>query len=209
MSLAPFDVLQLSHLCTVTSRTSRNLEQSALTSSRLARTLLHGSQSIQLSDMTMQDTLKITRALSDGSRLRIVVSLAGVAELCACQITEMLGLSPATVSRHLSVLLNANLVRSRKDSRWVYYRLSDDFPPLPKRWLMESAYLSREAADDRKLLQYMLESGVETLCHPRTIGESDTVDSEARPLAKVEPGALTMTGTPHPRFPQERRRLSV
>ena len=109
----------------------------------------------------MQDTLKVTKALSDASRLRIVVALAGVDELCACQVTEMLGLSPATVSRHLSVLLNANLVSSRKDSQWVYYRLSDDFPPIAKQWLMESLFFSREAEADRKRLVTVLSCGAQ------------------------------------------------
>ena len=116
----------------------------------------------------MQDTLKIAKALSDASRLRVIVSLAGVDELCVCQVTEMLGLAPATVSRHLNVLQNANLVLSRKDSRWVYYRLSDDFPPLLRQWLMKSLSPSREAADDRKRLEDMLACGVETQCKPRS-----------------------------------------
>lgn len=116
----------------------------------------------------MQNTLKITKALSDASRLRVIVSLAGVDELCVCEVTEMLGLAPATVSRHLSVLQNANLVLSRKDSRWVYYRLSDDFPPFLRQWLMESLSLSREATDDRKRLEDMLAGGVHPQCRPRS-----------------------------------------
>jgi len=46
----------------------------------------------------------ITKALSDGNRLRVVVSLMEHEELCVCQITEMLKLATATVSRHMSVL---------------------------------------------------------------------------------------------------------
>jgi DNA-binding transcriptional ArsR family regulator len=73
----------------------------------------------------------------------------------------MLGLSPATVSRHLSVLLNANLVLSRKDSQWVYYRLSVDFPPLAKQWLMESLFFSHQAEVDRKRLMTVLSCGAQ------------------------------------------------
>lgn len=116
----------------------------------------------------MQDTLRITKALSDASRLRIVVALAGVDELCACQVTEMLGLSPATVSRHLGVLLNANLVLSRKDSQWVYYRLSDDFLPLAKQWLMESLFFSHQAEVDRKRLVTVLSCGAQVEHDSRT-----------------------------------------
>ena len=140
----------------------------------------------------MQDTLKITKALADASRLRIIVSLASTSELCACQVTEMVGLSPAAVSRHLSVLLNANLVRSRKDSRWVYYTLSDDFPPLAKQWLMESLYLSREAADDRKRLEHVLSCALEAECKPRSIRKmgEDGLTEERGSSREVEPDAL-------------------
>jgi len=41
----------------------------------------------------------------------------------------MLGLAPSTVSKHMSVLHQAGLVESRKDGRWVYYRLAGDAAP--------------------------------------------------------------------------------
>ena len=44
-------------------------------------------------------------------------------ELCVCQITELLGFAPSTVSKHLSILEQAGLLLSRKAERWVYYRL--------------------------------------------------------------------------------------
>ena len=36
-------------------------------------------------------------------------------ELCVCQITELFGFAPSTVSKHLSLLFQAGLVESRKD----------------------------------------------------------------------------------------------
>lgn len=70
----------------------------------------------------MRSTLRITKALSDIQRLRILLMLRA-GELCVCQIIAVLGLAPSTVSRHLSVLSAAALVDSRKDGRWAYYRL--------------------------------------------------------------------------------------
>jgi len=49
--------------------------------------------------------------------------MLGPGELCVCQIMEVLGLAPSTVSKHLSILSTAGLVDSRKDGRWAYYRL--------------------------------------------------------------------------------------
>ena len=49
-----------------------------------------------------------------------------VDEVCACKISDHLGLSPSTVSHHMSVLRNAGLVDGRKDGLWTYYTLHRD-----------------------------------------------------------------------------------
>ncbi|CAK0751099.1 ArsR family transcriptional regulator, arsenate/arsenite/antimonite-responsive transcriptional repressor [uncultured Gammaproteobacteria bacterium] len=64
------------------------------------------------------------RAIADPSRLRIL-KLLELEELCVCQVTAVLGLAPATVSKHLSLLRAAGLVAQRKAGRWVYYRLAE------------------------------------------------------------------------------------
>ena len=42
-------------------------------------------------------------------------------EACVCQITEVIGYAPSTVSKHLSVLKAAGLLDSYKQGRWIYY----------------------------------------------------------------------------------------
>lgn len=66
----------------------------------------------------------VAKAAGDASRTRILKMLEGD-ERCVCQITAVLDLAPATVSKHLSVLKMAGLVFQRKEGRWVYYRLAD------------------------------------------------------------------------------------
>lgn len=68
----------------------------------------------------MQDVLAINKALSDENRVRVMLALAG-GEMCVCQIIELLGLAPSTVSKHMHVLQQAGLVKGRKEGRWVYY----------------------------------------------------------------------------------------
>lgn len=70
----------------------------------------------------MREFMSITKALSDETRVRILMVLRD-GELCVCQITELFGMAPSTVSKHLSILYQAGLVLSRKTERWVYYRL--------------------------------------------------------------------------------------
>ncbi|GAB4196864.1 MAG: hypothetical protein Kow00105_10990 [Phycisphaeraceae bacterium] len=70
----------------------------------------------------MRDYLAITKALADETRVRALLSLVD-GELCVCQIIQLLGLSPSTVSKHMTVLQQAGLVERRKEGRWAYYRL--------------------------------------------------------------------------------------
>ena len=73
----------------------------------------------------MRITVAITKALADENRQRILAALE-YGERCVREITELLNLSPATVSKHLSILYHARLVDSRKEGRWVYCRLADE-----------------------------------------------------------------------------------
>ena len=112
----------------------------------------------------MQGTLQITGALADRSRLRVFAALTRHEELCVCQITEMLGLAPATVSRHMSLLLNARLVQSRKSGRWVYYRLSTVVSPLLLQWLDQALAQAPEIMADADLLAAGVKSVTKNKC---------------------------------------------
>ena len=72
----------------------------------------------------MREFMRITKALADENRVRMLLMLKG-GELCVCQITELFGLAPSTISKHLSILYQAGLAESRKDGRWIYFRLPD------------------------------------------------------------------------------------
>lgn len=71
----------------------------------------------------MRDLLSITKALSDESRLRALLAVRD-GELCLCQIIEILGLAPATVSRHMQVLQQAGLVECTRRGKWRFYGLA-------------------------------------------------------------------------------------
>ena len=73
----------------------------------------------------MRRIVRTTKAFADENRIRIIGVLKG-RELCVCQLIELLCLAPSTVSKHLSILKNARLIDSRKQGRWMYYRLADE-----------------------------------------------------------------------------------
>ncbi len=96
--------------------------------------------------MPLDSTAATLKALADRNRLRIVLALAAHDELCACQITGLLAVTGATVSRHLSVLEGAGLVARRRDGRWIWYRL---VRAAAQRDLL--AWLRRQTAGDPQL----------------------------------------------------------
>ena len=76
--------------------------------------------SITAETMTMRDFIKITKALSDKTRIRIFKMLQHK-EMCVCEVQAVLGIAQSTTSKHLTILEDAGLVARRKDGLWVNY----------------------------------------------------------------------------------------
>ena len=62
-------------------------------------------------------------ALSDPLRLQIL-ELLREQELCVCDLCDRLNVTQSKLSFHLKTLKDAALVRSRQESRWIYYSLN-------------------------------------------------------------------------------------
>jgi ArsR family transcriptional regulator len=61
-------------------------------------------------------------ALSDPLRLQII-ELLRERELCVCDLCEALDVGQSKLSFHLKTLREAQLVQTRQERRWIYYRL--------------------------------------------------------------------------------------
>jgi ArsR family transcriptional regulator len=83
----------------------------------------------------------IYKAASEPIRLRILALLSH-GELCVCHLHGALGAPQPTVSRHLALLRQARLVRTRRDGAWVHYSLTE----VAEAWLAPA--LLRWRADD-------------------------------------------------------------
>jgi DNA-binding transcriptional ArsR family regulator len=114
----------------------------------------------------MRHFMQITRALSDENRVRILSFLTH-SELCLCQLIELLKLSPSTVSKHMSILIQAGLVDIRKEGRWHYYRLPEEPEPAVSAaydFLQKATPKSTHVEKDRRLLEEVLKVDKEELC---------------------------------------------
>ncbi len=109
---------------------------------------------------------KLFKALSDRCRLRIIAALREYDDMCACQIVELLQVTGATTSKHLSILLNEGLIESYKEGRWVHYRLDysrTDCDQVMK-WLEEQLYQTDIIKDDRSALKEIMVVDREDIC---------------------------------------------
>lgn len=68
------------------------------------------------------------RALSDATRLRLVMLLLVQPELCVCDLTTALDLPQPKISRHLAILRETGLLLDRRAGQWIHYRLHPDLP---------------------------------------------------------------------------------
>lgn len=111
--------------------------------------------------------LEVAKALADANRLRLLNVLRR-GELCACQLTELIGLAPSTMSRHLAVLTRAGLVTARKEGRWMHFRLAGPDAPAVVRealeWVARGMAGSARAAGDAVRLREILEEDPTELC---------------------------------------------
>ena len=62
------------------------------------------------------------RALADRTRLRLL-NLIADKEICVCYFVDILGMSQPKISRHLAYLRRAGIVATRRQGRWMHYRL--------------------------------------------------------------------------------------
>ena len=76
--------------------------------------------------MNYTQLAKIFKALSDKNRVKIV-DLLSAGEKCACDLLDRFEFSQPTLSHHMKVLIEANIVIARKSGKWQHYSLNVDF----------------------------------------------------------------------------------
>lgn len=91
--------------------------------------------------MSLQNTL---RALADPTR-REILNLLKEKTLSAGEISESFSISFAAVSRHLSVLKEADLIRDERDGKFIYYTINTSVLEEIMLWITD---LKGDTSDD-------------------------------------------------------------
>ena len=73
----------------------------------------------------LYELAELFRVFGDSTRIKILYALFE-AELCVCDIAQLLNLTQSAVSHQLRVLKNARLVKPRREGKTVFYSLADD-----------------------------------------------------------------------------------
>ena len=81
-------------------------------------------------------------SLGDVTRLKIL-KVIGDEELCSCEVMAALDLTQPTTSHHLGILERAGVLTSRRDGKWVFYRITT---PKIKAWLTKTFELMGDLA---------------------------------------------------------------
>lgn len=67
----------------------------------------------------------ICKALSDSNRLQIM-DLLRSGEMCGCKLLEHFEISQPTLSHHMRILSEANLIITRKEGKWSHYQINSE-----------------------------------------------------------------------------------
>jgi len=70
----------------------------------------------------MHELVKVFRALSDETRIRILKILLE-RECCVCEVMQALDISQSRASRNLGILEDSGFVISRRDGTWSFYSI--------------------------------------------------------------------------------------
>jgi len=112
--------------------------------------------------MAMRDFVKLFKALSDETRIRILKVLVE-RECCVCEVMQALDISQSRASRNLRVLEDAGFIKSRRDGLWIVYsidkqRMNSYASPLIE--LLRSSLVNEEIIlQDRARLSHAVRVG--------------------------------------------------
>jgi len=71
----------------------------------------------------LSDASRLFGALSDPTRLKLLIALGKGEELCVCDLAHVAGTTISTASHHLRKLRDLGVLKHRNDGRMAYYTI--------------------------------------------------------------------------------------
>ena len=95
----------------------------------------------------LQDTLK---ALADPIR-REILNLLKNGRLSAGEICEHFSVTGASISRYLAILKEADLIRNKREGKFIYYELNTSVLEDVMLWIIDLKGVSDDEGNDKKI----------------------------------------------------------
>lgn len=101
------------------------MDEFVCSTSEQHKNIIDGVSHNMPSDTELCELAEFFRVFGDSTRIRILYALSK-AEMCVCDIAELIGVSQSAVSHQLQILRSSRLVRYRREGKTVYYSLNDE-----------------------------------------------------------------------------------
>ncbi len=106
----------------------------------------------------MRDLIIVLKAVADKNRLRIIKMLENK-KMCVCELAAVLEITQPSVSKHLSILNNAGILKDERNGQWIDYSLNDEkinqYAPVIKNTLKEWLNNDIRIKDDLKKAKFV------------------------------------------------------
>ncbi|MFV0573982.1 MAG: metalloregulator ArsR/SmtB family transcription factor [Vibrio sp.] len=83
--------------------------------------------------------LQFYKCLSDDTRLKSLLIISELTEVCVCDLMAGLELDQPKVSRHLAELRKHKILMDERRGKWVHYQLHPELPQWAKNVIQETA----------------------------------------------------------------------
>lgn len=74
---------------------------------------------------TYSAAAQVFKAFGDENRIKIILLLKS-GEKCGCELLKALNVTQPTLSHHMKILCDANIVEPRREGKWTHYKISDE-----------------------------------------------------------------------------------
>lgn len=85
------------------------------------------------------DPLKFYKCLADDTRLKSLLLIDELEEVCVCDLVTALELDQPKISRHLAELRKCDILQDERRGKWVFYRFHRQLPQWAKDTISNTA----------------------------------------------------------------------
>jgi len=111
----------------------------------------------------MKELIQVLKAVADKNRIRII-KMIEKKKMCVCELSAVLKITQPSVSRHLSILNNAGILKDERNGQWIDYSLDDErinqYAPVIKNIIREWLNSDSTIKNDLKKAKILLRKDI-------------------------------------------------